>query len=287
MEFKLFKSAEMVALKQKQKWSLFSYVEDDKTGRPRLIPLKFAQDTNILEVNEQYHLVVTSDKVYSFSGKELCEHSGDAKIVSAGIVCLIVFASSTKRLYNLNLIIWDGKKKLFNTACTDYRCAFGRLAVCYGSIWSLYSVDGNLLEDGAFQAVDVELYRDLLVAKRVGDNALYSFAKGEFIKEHQVIIYCSRSCNLALCAEIGNNSLNVYSNGKWHELPVTEDFGILEGMDSLFYIKRDGKYFLYEDDMTRFMQHLYPDGVDFVACDKDRVLLIVNNGEPQFYNQEI
>lgn len=285
MEFKLFKSAELIALRQTQSWSLFKYEDCDENSNPKLVSLDFAQNVNFLDVNEQYNLVVTSEGVYSISGEKICDCFNKAEVVSAGASCLIVLGNRSKSCYGLQLIVWNGKKKVLSLSCTDYRYASGHLAVCFNDIWSLYDIDGTLIDDGAFQAIDVEICRDLLIARRIGDNALYSFSKKCFIKEHQVRIVCSHSCCLALCAKIGSSSLEVYVNGKWHVIPGADDFDVLDGMDHLFYIKRDGKYFLYEDDMTRFMQHLYPDGMDFVACDEDRVLLVVNNGEPQFFSK--
>ncbi len=281
MEFKLFERAELVALKKENKWGLFKY--NRVGGKAELIPLDFAQGLSSLEVHEEYNLLITSNNVYSLNGEKILENTGKVEVIKVGCVCLLVFYDYSK-FYKTQIVVWDGEGVLFSGSCSDFRYSYPYLALKFGSVWSLFDVKGNPLDEAAFQADDVEMYRGLLVAKCLGSCALYSFEKKSLIKEDQTRIVCSKECKLALCARIGDDALNVYLSGKWHIIPEVNDFGFVEGMDNLFYIKRGEKYFLYEDDMTRFMQHLYPEGVDFIAFNNG-ILMIVNDGEPYFYSR--
>lgn len=279
MEFKLFEEAGMIALKKDSKWGLFVYHEDGESAE--LVPVDFAQNLNSLEVYFHDNLVVTSEGVYTLTGEKLSD-SGTADVRKVALKNLIITQGGT---YGTEIIIWDGRKVLFKSSCSEFRYSSKYLALAFRTVWSLFKIDGTPIDEGAFQADDVEIHSDFLIAKSLGKQSLYSFRKEGFIKKDQTRIVCSDECNLVLCARVGENALNVLSAGRWHQIPGVGEFDILHGMGHLFYIKRGDKYFLYEENAQRFMKHLYPDGMDFVACNENGLLMVLNNGEPVFFNQ--
>lgn len=284
MEFKLYENAGLVAIEQNGKFSLCAYIDvEDEDEKGALIALDFAQEVSSLEVYENCALVVTPEAVFSYVGEKILEKSAPISIVKAGHHALIS-TPDNKGAYGKRLVVWDGEKVVLNTSCSDFRYSNRYLALKYKSIWSLFKIDGTPIDEGAFVADDIEICRDLVVTKRLARHGLYSIKKKAFLKENQTKVVASKECNLALCAKIGEDAINVYSAGRWHTIPEVDEFDLVKGMEHLFYVKRGKKYLVYEDDMTRFMQHMYPNGVDFVAYNNG-VLFVINDGEPAFYHK--
>ena len=267
----------MVAMKKNGRWGLFIFQEE----KDELVPASFAQNLQFLEVYEKQNLVVTPEGVFTLFGQKIVECDGKAEIVTTPLVTLIVTRGGR---YGMNIVIWNGKEVLKETSCSDYRCSDRYLALKYGTIWSLFELDGNLIEEAAFDAEDIEIHRDFVVTLDFGKQGLYSLRRKCFLKKNQRKILCSDSADLVLCAEIGNKMLNIYSYGRWHAIPMEDEFGFVDGLDHMFYIKRGKKFFVYDEDVHRFMRYLYPDGVDFISC-KDGVLLMVNKNKPSFFQR--
>ena len=274
MKYKIFDATGMVAMEKNGKWGLYLFQEDND----ELVPASFAKDVQFLDVYEEQNLVVTPEGVFTLFGEKVVEYDGKAEIVTTPMFTLIVTKGGR---YGLNIVIWYGEKILFQTSCTDYRHSDKYLALKHGTIWSLYHLNGELIEEAAFDADNVEIHRDFIVTLDFGRQGLYSLKKKCFLKKNQLKILCSDSADLALCAEIGNKMLNVYSYGRWHAIPMEDEFGFVNGLDHMFYIKRGKKLFVYDEDVHRFMRHLYPDGVDFISCENG-VLLLVNRNKPEF-----
>ena len=277
MEYKVFEATGMVAMEKNEKWGLFLFQEE----KDELMPAIFAQNLQFLEVYEKQNLVVTPEGVFTLFGEKVVEYDGKAEIVTTPMFTLIVTKGGR---YGLNIVIWNGKKILFQTSCTDYRHSDKYLALKYGKIWSLYHLNGELIEEAAFDADEVEIHRDFVVTLDFVKQGLYSLREKKFLKKKQLKILCSDSADLVLCAEIGNKMLNIYSYGRWYAIPMEDGFGLVDGLDHMFYIKRGKKFFVYDDDAHRFMSYLYPDGVDFISC-KDGVLLMVNKNKPAFFRR--
>lgn len=277
MEYKIFEATGMVAMEKNEKWGLFLFQEE----KDELVPASFAQNLQFLEVYEKQNLVVTPEGVLTLFGEKVVEYDGKAEIVTTPIFTLIVTKGGR---YELNIVIWNGEKILLQTSCTDYRHSDKYIAFKYGTIWSLYHLNGELIEEAAFDADDVEIHRDFVITLDYGKQELYSLRENQFLKKNQIKILCSDNADLVLSAEIGNKMLNIYSYGRWHAMPIEDGFGFVDGLDHMFYIKRGKKFFVYDDDMHRFMRYLYPDGVDFISC-KDGVLLMVNKNKPAFFQR--
>ena len=266
----------MVAMKKNGKWGLFLFQEEND----ELVPASFAKDVQFLEVYEEQNLVVTPEGVFTLFGEKVVEYDGKAEIVTTPLITLIVTKGGR---YGMNIVIWNGEKVLMQTSCTDYRCSDKYLALKYGTIWSLFGLDGSPIEEAAFDAEDIEIHRDFIVTLDFGKQGLYSVNERGFLKKNQLRILCSDSSDLVLCAEIGNSALSIY-NGRWHAIPMEDEFGFVEGLDHLFYIRRGKKFFVYDEDVHRFMRYLYPDGVDFVSCNNG-LLLMVNKNKPSFFKR--
>lgn len=279
----MYESAGMVALLQNNKWSLYEYIHAKHNKKAELKPLDFASNVPHLDVYEDLNLVAATNGVYSLKGELLLE-GFDAKIIRAGKMALIAYDKKSG-MYPVTLLIWDGKAILNKFSCSGYAYSDQYLAISHCGFWSLYEVNGATIEEGAFFADIVEIYHDLLVTRGLCNQGLYLIPERKFIKEKQLrIVCCNGERNVALCAQMGNNNLSVYSSGEWRTIVATEGFGFVEGAH-LFYIKRDGKYFLYKYDATRFMKRMYPDGVDFISYDKEsNLVLIVNENEPEFFS---
>lgn len=277
MEYKIFEATGMVAMEKNEKWGLFLFQEE----KGELVPASFAQNLQFLEVYEKQNLVVTPEGVFTLFGEKVVEYDGKAEIVTTPMSTLIVTKGGR---YGLNIVIWNGEKILFQTSCTDYRHSDKYIALKYSTIWSLHHLDGELIEEAAFDSDEVEIHRDFVVTLDFGKQGLYSLRENKFLKKNQIKILCSDSADLVLCAEIGNKMLNIYSYGRWHAIPIEDEFGFVYGLDHIFYIKRGKKFFVYDEDVHRFMRHLYPDGVDFVSFN-NRLLLMVNKNKPAFFQR--
>lgn len=277
MEYKIFDATGLVAMEKNGKWGLYLFQEDND----ELVPASFAKDVQFLDVYEEQNLVVTPEGVFTLFGEKVVECDEKAEIVTTPLVTLIVTIGGR---YGRNVIIWNGKEVLKETSCSDYRCSDRYLALKYGFIWSLYEMDGSLIEEAAFDAEDIEIHRDFVVTLDFGKQGLYSLKKKCFLKKNQLKIMCSDSADLVLCAEIGNLALNIYSYGRWHAIPMEDEFGFVDGLDHMFYIRRGRKFFVYDEDVHRFMRHLYPDGVDFISCNNG-LLLMVNKNKPSFFKR--
>lgn len=267
----------MVAMEKNEKWGLFLFQEE----KGELVPASFAQNLQFLEVYEKQNLVVTPEGVFTLFGEKVVEYDGKAEIVTTPMSTLIVTKGGR---YGLNIVIWNGEKILFQTSCTDYRYSDKYIALKYSTIWSLHHLDGELIEEAAFDSDEVEIHRDFVVTLDFGKQGLYSLRENKFLKKNQIKILCSDSADLVLCAEISNKMLNIYSYGRWHAIPIEDEFGFVDGLDYIFYIKRGKKFFVYDEDVHRFMRHLYPDGVDFVSFN-NRLLLMVNKNKPAFFQR--
>ena len=277
MEYKIFEATGMVAMEKNEKWGLFLFQEE----KGELVPASFAQNLQFLEVYEKQNLVVTPEGVFTLFGEKVVEYDGKAEIVTTPIFTLIVTKGGR---YELNIVIWNGEKILLQMSCTDYRHSDKYIALKYGTIWSLYHLDGELIEEAAFDSDEVEIHRDFVVTLDFGKQGLYSLRENKFLKKNQIKILCSDSADLVLSAEIGNKMLNIYSYGRWHAIPIEDEFGFVDGLDHIFYLKRGKKFFVYDEDVHRFMRHLYPDGVDFVSFN-NRLLLMVNKNKPAFFQK--
>ena len=278
MEFKLFKSG-YVALRKNNNWSLYRCfgIEDKK---PMLTPICFAQNIFNLKVYENFGLIIIHNSVFSLTGQKILNNASDIRIIQIGNMALIVSENSAGR-YVMKVQIWNGQEVLSEYDCSGYSYSKHYLAIKYGNIWSIYQMNGTIIDECAFIADEAEICGNLIIVRKICDQSLYSITDTAFLKQKQLRIVCSKKQDLALCAQIGDKNLSIY-NGKWHTLSDVEDFGLIDGIENVFYIKQKGKYILYKEDMTRFMESLYPEGVDFVACDAG-VALIINNGKPAFY----
>ncbi len=277
MEVKIYKMAGIVAMEKNGRWGLFGCEGNDE--KTELVPLEFAQNLSSLKVYEHNNLIITPDTVCTLQGQVLLHHNGDAEVVKLPSKILI-FAKDKK--YGIQLIIWNGRKVLLQESCSGFRYSQKYLALQYRQVWSLFKIDGTPIDEAAFSAEDVEIHSEFLIAKHLCKEDLYSIKKRAVIKKEQTKILCSD--NLVLCAKVGESSLSVYDGIRWTRIPNADEFNMINGVDHLFYVKRKDKYFLY-DGIRRFMKSEYPDGVDFVGYDKE-MLMIVNNGEPVFYNRE-
>lgn len=285
MKFLLFRSAGLVALKQ-NKWSLYSYVHAEDGKKASLLPLNFAQNVDSLMVYEDLNIVTTPEGVFSTSGQVIFKQDtipSEHKMIGVGNNHLLIVAESKGRT-GMQLIVWDGEKVCLNVSCTGYTYSKSYLALKFGHIWRLYDINGTLIDDVVFKADDVEIHGRFLVINGLANHDLYSIKERKFLKLNMLKVVCSNTNDLALCADISNKVLNVWSSGKWYEIADAEDFGVIEGLEHLFYVKRKGKYFLYTSSFKPFMEHSYPDGMDFVAYNRHN-LFIINNGEPAFYSE--
>ena len=279
MEFKLFKSG-YVALRKNNNWSLYRYLNTDE--KSELVPTDFVQNVPYLEVYEESNLVATKEAVFSLNGDEILRDASGIKIIAIGKTTLIVSDHPSER-YRIKVQIWNGNEILSEYNCNSYTYSDKYLAVKYGNVWSLYGTDGAIIDECAFLADEVEIFNNLLIVRRLCEQWLYSITQRAFLKQKQLRILCSKTHDFALCAKIGEKKLDIYTNGKWRTLPNVEEFGLVDGIEHIFYIKKKGKYLLYNDNVTRFMKKPYPKGVDFISCNEDNVVLIINNGEPAFY----
>lgn len=285
MKYEMFERTGMVALCENKKWSLFRYIHEQNGSEAKLAPLSFAQNVSSLEVHEDKNLVITPEKVFTLDGQVILEKPLSVKVIRAGRFTLIVSQRPSERYY-LKLLIWNGYKVVSEFECTNYAYSNTYLAIQYDKIWSLYRTDGSVIDEGAFIADDVEICHNLLITKGLCAQSLYSLTEKKFLKENQLRIVCSKEIDLALCAKINEKCLNVYTEGKWHSLPYTDEFGFVDGVIGLFYVKYQGKYLLYEENATKFMKLLHPNGVDFIA-NNNGTLLIIDDGKPCFYNKSI
>ena len=279
MKFKLFKDG-LLALRQNDNWSLYHCFGVEEKA-PVLVPVDFAQDVSNLKVYDNIGLAIIRNSVFSLlTGQKILNDASDIKIVQIGNMALVVSENSVGR-YVMKVQIWNGQEVLSEYDCSGYSYSKHYLAIKYGNIWSIYQMNGTIIDECAFIADEAEICGNLIIVRKICDQSLYSITDKAFLKQKQLRIVCSKKQNLALCAQIGDKNLSIY-NGKWHTLSDVEDFGLIDGIENVFYIKQKGKYILYKEDMTRFMEAMYPEGVDFVACDAG-VALIINNGKPAFY----
>lgn len=277
MGFKLLKN-KILAVQNGGNWKLYKRHETEDGYD--LTPIDFAQ--NIVQIEEKFNLLITANSVWSLGGEHLISDMYSVKLIPIGNVALVVAEKLFQKPFGLKILIWDGKKVLREFECSDFRYSDRYLAIKYGDIWSLYTIDGQTIDEAAFNADEVEICNDLLIVKRLCDQRLYSIKQQDFIKQNQIKIVCSEKHDFALCGQVGKRDLSVYSYGTWYEISDVDDFGIVEGMPNLFYVKKANKYIVYGKNMSRFMKETYPQGVDFIAKTEGR-LLIMNDGKAFIY----
>lgn len=270
-----FFSTGLLTVQKEEKWSLFSL--SDGSDYTRIKPLAYAQNQPSIEVWEKDNLVILKDAVYRISDGA-CLVSGCPKLeVKRTGHSVVLFTGN-----NL-LLIFDRGKLLLECPCQEYRLNERFIAVKDQESWSVYRNLGMVVAKDLCVADDVELYSTMMVASSLGRRDLYSLRKGEKMLGDQQKIVASSIHHFAICADIAGN-ISVWSEGKWHkELGKAEDFGIVDDKYKLFYVKRNGKCFMYNFSLTPEFDEVYPDGVDFIcSIGYDKIAIIVDD-ELSFY----
>lgn len=265
MKIELFKLTSLVKVQDEDGYSLFLLEEDADCHK--LVPVDFAQKQTFITVREDCNLIVLPKSVYTMDGEKVCNHRSDVEINKIGERYLI-FADN-------ELILWDTMVVL-RTKCLKYLYSDKYFLTFDGRIWSAYKACGTQIEGFACTDNYVYLKGNFVVACGLGRRDLYTLRqKGKLLKKQSQKVVCSEKCQFALCSNILGHT-EVLFHGGWHDFGRTEDFGIVSEKQKLFYVRRNGKCFLYDFNLRPELDEVYPDGFDVVAATNENMIAVIN-----------
>lgn len=131
-------------------------------------------------------------------------------------------------------------------------------------------------------ADDVVLKSNFLITQGLDNHDLYWLPNRECIAENMQRIVAFK--NFALCGKI-SGTVHLFHKRKWLKFKNVQNFGLVAESLKVFYLLKNGKYYLYRSDGSPLLQAIYPDGFDKVCYNKkdDRLLLLCNN-KVHFYD---
>ena len=276
-----------MVLENDGKHSLYR-VEDNQS----IEPLKWAQDQKRLELYPEYNLVITDDWIYTLDGDAVLSGIKRNKISFAQMQrrLLVKSVSEDKSGADIYVFWWDGYKK-GNGAFSHNMVLYNEKYVvcnngCYGPdgpSWEVYTDIGKKVDIGKIGNCDVNLVGDFLVVEGMGQKKVYNLKLKKCLKDQQQWIVPSPYANFVMCCSI-SGGLQTYYRGRWKKHGNIENFGLLSEELGIFYVVKNGKYFLYTFENKPFLNTLYPSGLDFVAYNsEDMSCVLVNNGKVRFY----
>lgn len=233
----------------------------------KLVPVDFAQKQTFITVREDCGLIVLPESVYTMDGEKVCNHRSDVEINKIGERYLI-FADN-------ELILWD-TIVILRAKCLKYIYSDKYFLTFDGQVWSAYKACGTQI--GGFACMDNDLYLkgNFVIACGLGRRDLYTLRQnGRLLKTQLQKVVCSEKYQFAVCANISGHT-EVLSQGGWHDFGRTEDFGIVSERQKLFYVRRNGKCFLYDFNLSPELAEVYPEGFDVVAAAGENTIAVIN-----------
>lgn len=295
MDFKVIQSLNLLEVNQNGVFSLFRLGPDSDEGSFRMTPVKFAQNLPFLKVDTDSRLIFTPAAVYSFDSLKddapLCSFSGK----TAEVISLSGGRGNTNRFLVVSAIgemrqeyeffLWNRKKIILQGECREYVYTDDYLAVKQ-DCWHIFNMKGKELLKNMKISADstISLSRHFLkVSNMCATKELYSLPRGKLLCKDQLLIECSRTENFALCATIGEKA-RMFFNGDWKNVENAEGFGILDDESHLFYVLRNGRYFLYLFGGETILDNEFPSGASMVAFNRqEKAMLITTDLNAHFF----
>lgn len=295
MDFKVIQSLNLLQVNQNGVFSLFRLNPDAADGCFQMTPVKFAQNLPFLKVDTESCLIVTPTDIYSFDsledGAPLCSFLGK----TAEIIRLTREKESRKRFLVVSQIgrmpqeyeffLWDRKKIILQGKCREYVYTEDYLAFKQ-DCWHIFNLNGEeLLKEVEIPADKaLSLSRHFAKVSNMCAKALYSLPQGKLLCRDQLLIECSRTKNFAVCATLGERKAHVFFNGNWKTVENADRFGILDDKSRLFYVQRNGRYYLYFFSGEKVLEEEFPAGADMLAFnEQEKVMLITDDSKAHFF----
>ena len=154
-----------------------------------------------------------------------------------------------------------------------------------------FANSGGLLESitsiskGGIYLFVALIFTYFLIIDNLTQHGIYHLPSQKFLLEDQQRIVASSEIDFMMGCNI-TGELHCWFQDKWTQHSKVEDFDILvdvEGKNGIYYLKQNGKYFLYTFDGKPFANLQIPHGADFVGYDADnKSIVLVNEGKACF-----
>lgn len=287
MEYKHFKIAGLLVLEDEGKKSLYRFCKHTDTVEsvPDLI------NQTRLEVYEDKNLIVADKQILNLNCEPLYDCANyNVQLFSMAEGYVLIKISYQQLCV---LLFWSlNKITKVVTNCFDMHHNNKFVAVktfdeqeVYSPVWQIYTASGALLKFAAneqIRADDVVLKGSFLVTEGLANHHLYWLPKCERIAKDMQRIVAAK--NFALCGEI-SGTVHLFHKRKWLKFKNVQNFGLVADKLQIFYLLKNGKYYLYRSDGSPLLQAIYPDGFDKVCySEKDDRLLLLFNNKVYFYN---
>ena len=287
MHYNYYKKAGLLVLEKEGKKSLYRF----EASTNKAEPVTSLSNQSRLDVYPDDNLIIADQEILTLNLKPIhgCESYYDVKPISMTEGYILIKISTQQLCF---LLFWSKKKvtQIINNIID------GRYNSQYVAVktvdehdvtlptWQIYTASGSLLEfsaDDQIHADDIRLKGHFLITDGLADHSLYWLPNRKpLIKKQQYIVASEK---FALCSDI-SGLVQLYHRGKWKKFRGAQNFGLVAENLKIFFLQKNGKYYLYNDDGSPLLQALYPHGFDEVCYnDKDATLLLIKNGKVNFY----
>lgn len=286
MEYNYYKDVNLLVLAHDGKRSLYRLSEENV-----LEPQAWAQNQKRLEVYPKLNLVLTDGELYTLTGEVillgLCK---DEVIFTPMRHHILMQCQSVKAT---SLLWFKGHKIAEIIFCKRLVCCNEDYSVVEmekdnledSSCWQVYSDEGKKVFKCPFRGDTVRLCGYFLIIDNLTQHGIYHLPSQKFLLEDQQRIVASSEIDFMMGCNI-TGELRCWFQDKWTQHSKVENFDILvdvEGKNGIYYLKQNGKYFLYTFDGKPFANLQIPHGADFVGYDADnQSIMLVNEGKACF-----
>lgn len=285
MNYNFISQANLLVVEKEERFSLYKI---DLRGTAEAV--SWAQNQKKIDIYPEYNLLVLQNQIRSFDGSKITDvNHSEIKILPMSKCALI---QETRSPQAFDLIVWDGAKiiRRFHD-CSDIRYNDEYFAVVQaelseeGSRWMIYRKNGKLIDcPNAFISNDIRLIGNFLIIDGLGNHSLYWLKKSQLIKDEQQKIVVSPYEDFAMCCSI-TGKISVFYQNQWRLLEEkADDFGLVADDLGMYYLLKNGKYYIYLFNGKPFLKVLYPDGIDFIGYDEEKMtLMLFSNEKVRFY----
>lgn len=288
MHYNYYKKAGLLVLENEGKKSLYRFTQKNTNN---VKPIAKLSNQTRLEIYPDDNLIVADSQILTLNLKPIhnCESYHEVTLFAMDENYVLIKISAKQFCL---LLFWSKKKvtKIVNN-CLDVRINSHYAVVkkdnqndVTSPVWQVYAACGaflNFAGRNRIYADNVQLKEHFLITDGMANHNLYWLPSKEvIIKEQQRIVIGK---NFALCGDI-SGLVQLYRQGRWKKFNHVENFGTVAEKLDIFYLQYGGKYHLYCNDGSPFLQGIYPEGFDAVSYNaQSKTLLLMIGNHVKFY----